>query len=275
MNALKVIDFSSDLVHENYSLEQKIEQSQEILSQLEPVEISVESNNINGMYTRKIMIPAGVALVGRVHLYDYVDIMLSGDITVVTPEGDVRYTGYNVLHGKAGRKRFGMAHEDTHWITVHNTPIVDGDEFYETLTAPTIEKYQEMLMNESRKDYMNLIAEMGLSENEVQVMVNDFSNISDFIEPVVYVSCSVLNGDGLFSRKEFFAGERICTSLKDEKRTIAGRYSNHSINPNAAMRMCDDGDIEVIALRHIVGEEEITTNYRDTINIIRGSQCQQ
>lgn len=126
---------------------ENIEAMEEFMLSQPQVDVPVISNNINGMYTRQIVIPRDTLLTGRVHLFDYVDIMLSGDITVATPEGVKRYTGYNVFHGKAGRKRAGYAHEDTHWITVHNSDVADGDEFYNTLTVQTMKEYNLRLEN--------------------------------------------------------------------------------------------------------------------------------
>jgi hypothetical protein len=128
---------------------EQIEAMEELMLEQEQVSIPAISNNINGMYTRQIMIPRDTVLTGRVHLFDYVDIMLSGDITVSTPEGTHRYTGFNVFHGKAGRKRAGYAHEDTHWITVHNTEVSDGDEFMKTLTVQTMKDFNLLLENKT------------------------------------------------------------------------------------------------------------------------------
>ena len=54
----------------------------------EQVEIPVVENLINGMYTREIVIPQNTILTGRVHKFPYVDLMISGDVTVATPDGD-------------------------------------------------------------------------------------------------------------------------------------------------------------------------------------------
>ena len=126
---------------------ENIETMELAMLEQEQVSIPAISNNINGMYTRQIMIPRDTVLTGRVHLFDYVDIMLSVDITVSTPEGVTRYKGFNIFHGKAGRKRAGYAHEDTHWITVHNTEVSDGDEFVKTLTVQTMKDFNLLLEN--------------------------------------------------------------------------------------------------------------------------------
>jgi len=124
----------------------QVNRMEEFMKGCEQAEIPVISNNVNGMYTREILIRKDVVLTGRVHLFPYVDIMLSGDITIRTPDGLTRYTGANVFYGEAGRKRIGYAHEDTRWITVHNTPITDGDDFYKLLTVATLDEFNQILL---------------------------------------------------------------------------------------------------------------------------------
>lgn len=126
---------------------ERIEAMEVVMAECEQVEIPVKSSNTNGMYCREITIPKGTLLTGRVHLFDYVDIMLSGDITVATADGAKRFTGAHVFDGKAGRKRAGYAHEDTQWITVHRTDINDGDVFYNTLTVRNMRDYNNRIEN--------------------------------------------------------------------------------------------------------------------------------
>lgn len=136
----------SDLVQkiESFLIEhigERIEQMEDALMEMPQVDIPVDNLFVNGMYARKIMIPKDTILTGRVHLADYVDIMLSGDITVATPEGVKRFTGFNIFEGKKGRKRAGYAHEDTHWVTVHRTEIKDADEYVNAMTVFNMTKY--------------------------------------------------------------------------------------------------------------------------------------
>lgn len=133
--ALKIEAYLMDHIGE------KIEHMEDSLLEMPQVEIPVESLFVNGMYARKILIPKDTILTGRVHLAGYVDIMLSGDITVATPEGAKRFTGFNIFEGKQGRKRAGYAHEDTHWVTVHRTEIKDPDEFVSAMTVFNMTKY--------------------------------------------------------------------------------------------------------------------------------------
>lgn len=223
----------------------------------EQVDIPTKSNNINGMYTRQILIPKGTIITGRVHLYDYVDIMLSGDISVATQDGVKRYSGYNVFHGAAGRKRAGYAHDDTHWITIHNSKIKDGDEFYNTLTVQSLSDYRD------RKDYLLLLSEIGMSDEDV-CRDMDLIKISTYKhECNILKSC--IHGVGLFASINYEEGSIIGLAYSNNEKTELGRYTNHSVSNNAKYEK-KGNDIILIALKNIKAGEEITTNYRDTIN---------
>ena len=123
---------------------ERIEILEQALLQEEQVELPVEHLFVNGMYARKITIPKGTMLTGAVHKWGYVDIMLSGDISVATPDGIKRLTGWQILEGKPGRKRAGFAHEDTHWITVHRTDATTPDGIEDILTTKTMREFNAL-----------------------------------------------------------------------------------------------------------------------------------
>jgi hypothetical protein len=134
-------------------LEENIVELENYMLTQEQVEIPVVHRYVNGMYIREITIPKDTVLTGRVHKEDYVDIMLSGDISVATPDGLVRLTGNNVLIGTKGRKRAGYAHEDTRWVTVHNVPIENsGENYVETMTFFSLKEYESSLSQLLSKD---------------------------------------------------------------------------------------------------------------------------
>lgn len=124
---------------------ERIEEMESMMLEQDQVEMPVTDQFANGMYVRQIMIPKDTLLTGRVHLEDYVDIMLSGDISVATPEGVKRMTGQNVMTAPKGRKRAGYAHEDTHWVTIHNCPVESGDEYVRNYTVFGMKEYQRLL----------------------------------------------------------------------------------------------------------------------------------
>ncbi len=122
----------------------KINNLETAMLQEDQVDIPVEHRFSGGIYAREITIPKGTLLTGRIHKFDHFDIMLSGDVTVSTDSGEVkRLTGLNIMEGKAGKKRAGFAHEDTHWITFHSAEERDPEEMYEFLTCGSFEELDD------------------------------------------------------------------------------------------------------------------------------------
>jgi hypothetical protein len=128
---------------------EKIEQLEDFMLSQDQVDIPPSNLFVNGMYARQILIPRDTILTGRVHLAEYVDIMISGDITVATPDGCKRFTGYNVFKGAMGRKRAGYAHEDTVWLTVHRTEITDADQYVNEMTVFNMKDYAKLIEDKS------------------------------------------------------------------------------------------------------------------------------
>ena len=63
------------------------------------------------------------------------NVMSSGDITVVTEEGIKRLTGFNILACKPGSRRVGFCHEDTIWTTFFMTDETDPETVEDTCTT--------------------------------------------------------------------------------------------------------------------------------------------
>lgn len=255
----------------------KIERLEEVTSQIAQVDVPVKDYFIDGMYAREIFIPKGTLLTGRVYKSAYLDIMISGDITVATPDGTKRVQGYHVMDGQPGRKRAGYAHEDTRWITVHRTEHKDPTDIIEQLSFFSMSQYRNYQNKVDSDDYQALLEFTGITEEEVQAQVNadDMVELPEEYAPLVYVSQSDKNGDGLFANANFNAGDHIIPARIAGCRTVGGRYSNHSVAPNACMVLLDNRDIALVAIKPIMVGEEITTNYRDTLRNVWGQPCQE
>ena len=90
------------------------------LDTLPQVDLCTEMLVHGQMAARWVSIPAGTHLTGALTLCDNLCVVV-GDITVTTDAGPRRLTGFNVLAANAGAKRYGVAHADTVWLTVHHT----------------------------------------------------------------------------------------------------------------------------------------------------------
>lgn len=105
------------------------------------------------MYSRALTIYKGTFLTGKIHKKPYIDIFVSGDVTVKNfiegeEESIERLTEFKFLQGIPGRKRVLYAHEDTLWITIDPT------------TAKTIDDAEnEVAVYQMQDYYLNLIKE--------------------------------------------------------------------------------------------------------------------
>ena len=92
---------------------------------------------------------------------------------------------------------------------------------------------------------------------------------------IIKVADSPIEGKGLFLTSSVKAGDVICQARIDGKRTQAGRYTNHSMNPNAKFVYSDNGDIYLVATKDISGcvggqnWDEVTVCYRQALSLAR------
>lgn len=229
-----------------------------------------------GMYTRQITILKDTIITGQIYKYDHFDIMISGDITVSTDtDKPKRFKGFNVFKGVSGKKRAGYAHEDTTWITVHAVTGDTGEGIQDYITADSFEELSEFYIGRDRSDYQNMLIEMGATESDIRKIVENTTDQTMTINDNCYLSDSTIAGIGCFSKRNFTDGCTIATARKGDKRTMEGRYINHSIKPNCKM-VIEGGDVLVLAIDNIFIDEELTVNYRTVLNdrFLRGDLCQ-
>lgn len=139
--SLDIVKTVSDI--DSIKRREKIESLELAMLEYDQVEIPVEHMFHGDMYARKIVIPKGTLLTGRIHKFDHFDVMISGDITVSTDSGETkRMTGFNLMKGHKGKKRAGYAHEDTHWVTFHSAEERNEEDMYEFLTCGSFEEFE-------------------------------------------------------------------------------------------------------------------------------------
>ena len=98
------------------------------------------------MFARETLFRKGMAAIGATHKYDHLSIMVSGHMTIWTPEKGLHDVhGPSVTTVKKGMKRAGFAHEDTLWVCVFNTHDIDMTETSDPFDVLTFEKYEQYL----------------------------------------------------------------------------------------------------------------------------------
>jgi hypothetical protein len=91
----------------------------------EQIDFPVEHTLIDGMYTRKLFIPKDSFIVGKIHLKPCINVVVKGDISIVTETGKGRLQAGEVLASPAGLQKLGFAHEDTVFVNVFRTDKTD------------------------------------------------------------------------------------------------------------------------------------------------------
>lgn len=87
--------------------------------------LQVEHLIEDGMYLRKLYIPKGTLLVGKIHKQPCMNIVARGEISVLTEFGRARLqAGYSAI-SQRGTQKVGLAHEDTIFINVFRTDLTD------------------------------------------------------------------------------------------------------------------------------------------------------
>lgn len=122
-------------------------------------------------------------------------------------------------------------------------------------------------MSAAREDYCQYLQEIGMTEAEVQKIVqrDDLIPFPPEVQ-LVEVRESRIAGRGLFITDSVYPGQLLAPARLAGKRTPAGRFTNHDCHPNCLMVPLD-GDLFLIAARHIKKGEELTVSYRQVADV--------
>lgn len=107
---------------------------QEMLSKPQ-MQLKTSHSFIDGVYAREMFAEAGAMVVGGLHTGDSINIMSSGDMTLVTEDGVKRIKAPYTEVSHAGTKRLAIMHSDTTWTTIIRTDLTDPIEIEKTFTA--------------------------------------------------------------------------------------------------------------------------------------------
>ena len=250
---------------------ERIEKIEEVLLQYPQVEIPVTHLFTEGVYIRQILIPKGTLLTSNYHKFDQVDIMLTGEMSIVSNSGIKKIKAPFVGLSGPGMKRVGYADEDVLWMDVHPTDTTDIDKLESELFT---NDYREIAHIIDREDYQQVLLESGIPHDIARAQTeNETDQIKINLEVFgVRLSSSIIDGDGIFALGEFSANQFIAPARMNGLRTQTGRYTNHSLIPNAAMVKQEGDNIDLVSLKEIKKDEEITIDYRQALSL-SGIEC--
>jgi hypothetical protein len=117
-----------------------------------------------------------------------------------------------------------------------------------------------------KSDYFSALADYGIRHEDAVRQTEDHASMIDKKLDGVCVASSKISGQGLFAEEDIEKDSLICIARLADKRTIAGRYANHSPYNNAVFLFSGE-NIGLVAIRDIIKGEELTINYRDSISL--------
>jgi hypothetical protein len=210
--------------------------------------------------------------------------MLAGRVIMINEDGSkTELVAPQTFVAGPGRK-IGYILEDMVWQNIYATSETDVEKLEamfldKSQTWQEHQKNQQLLLSfdhsEDVADYYAAIAEYGFDHETVQGQVQNLDDQIDLPHGgyKMMVAPSKIDGKGVFATGNINAGEIIAPARIAGKRTLAGRYTNHSKNPNAKMILLDNGDVNLVAAMPIVGckggnlGEEITIDYRQALSL--------
>lgn len=228
-----------------------------------------------GIYIRQVTLPAGMFAMGHRHRHAHLNVMLSGRMTMFNDDGTRSELCAPVVCVAQPGRKVAYVHERTVWLNIYATTETD----VEKLEAELLDKSENYLDLErgfkqsrdvDRADFDQFLFEQNLNAEYVRA---ESENTTDQITLPLgaykfQLGPSSIQGKGLICTADIAPGEIIAPARIEGKRTPAGRYTNHSGNPNAEMVSDMNGNILLIALRAIGGclggqpGDEITVDYR-------------
>jgi hypothetical protein len=264
-------------------LGKSIEQLEVEMMQHEQEAVSVVHRFGPGIYMRELTVPAGMFIIGHEHKDPHMNVMLKGRITLVREDGSqIELSAPAIFVGEPGRK-VCYVHEEMVWQNIYATTETDVEKLEEQLfcksegwqTAAMSKRVASLQLEVDRKDYLDAMSELGLSDEQACVISGSESDQMPMPHGgyKVVVSDSQIHGKGLFATADISSGELIAPAKVSGKSTPAGSKTNHAAAPNAAMVVRPNGDIDLVALRVISGSkggmpgEEITIDYRQALGL--------
>lgn len=282
-SSLFLTDNSGQHLHKNLTIKERIGIAEPLMLEMPQVSCPVRHYFSDGICIREVFLPAGSFVIGHhqnfAHLNNFIQgkvLMLSDDETVNEISAPMTFIG------NSGRK-IGYILEDVIWQNIYATNEKDvekvenifltkSDDFKKSFECKnSIKLIEGVLFNE---DYLDFLEEYELSEKEVRDQSEDESDQIPFPNGSykIKVGNSKIEGKGIISMADIYNKEIIAPARINGKRTPAGRYTNHSMNPNSMMIKRENGDIDLVAIKNILGcqggfdGEEITVDYRQVLS---------
>ena len=257
-----------------------VDELEQMFLMLPPAPCPVRHIYGEGVYMREVTMPADSFVIGHRQKGETLSMLVKGSGYLVGENGETMEVKAPFVWVAPPGRKLGYCREESVLVNVWNTTEQD----VETLEDTYLDKseafkqrlvvwqaYQPLMLTD-QSDYRLVLSELNVTEATARQFSEDETDLIPF-PPGAYkikIGKSPIEGKGVIATANINAGEMIAAARIGGKRTPAGRYANHSANPNATMiRMGDD--FYLVAIADIKGcrggfdGEEVTVNYRAAI----------
>lgn len=120
-----------------------------------------------------------------------------------------------------------------------------------------------------RDDYQRVLNEQGMTQEYITAITENLEDQIPAPDPQApyRIGESYIQGSGILVTANILSGEQVAIMRVKGKRTPAGRYANHSSDPNCEVVIRPNGDFVLIARCSIAKGDEATVSYRQVIAV--------
>lgn len=104
----------------------------------------------DGVYARELFIPKDTIIVGKIHKYDNLNILIHGEMSVLVDEQILRVKAPFTTVSPSGTKRVAYTHTDCIWTTILRTDELDTDKIEDHFTAQSEQEYLEFISRQEQ-----------------------------------------------------------------------------------------------------------------------------
>jgi hypothetical protein len=256
-----------------------IDEIEQIMLTLPQVDCPVIHNFGEGIYIRELHMAAGTIAIGHLQRFNHFNVFLHGKVMMLNPDGTKTVLEAPLTFFADPGRKVGYVIEPLVWQNIYPNPDNETDieklEERWLIKSDSWKQHHELIKGiktleceVDRQDFHDALIEIGVSEEIVKEQSENDADQVTFVNNRVMTADSPIHGKGLFATCPIQANEIIIPARINGSRTQAGRYTNHSANPNARMKKDDEGNIYLVSVRNIHGckggelGEEITVDYR-------------
>jgi hypothetical protein len=96
------------------------------------------------VYAREMRQPKDSLVLGKIHKYENLCIISSGEVSIMSVDGVVKVKAPYTFVASPGAQRIIFAHEDTTWTVIHGTNEKDVEKIEEKFIAKSYEEFHAL-----------------------------------------------------------------------------------------------------------------------------------